>query len=112
VKLAILISVTLLAGCAQSSGAMKMGPDTFLVSVHAAPVRGGIPGAQSLAISEANQKCESMGREVKVTNTSARRSGHLPGGTAEVIFQCLEKGDADLARPDYKTPQTVTLIDE
>lgn len=30
-----------LAGCAQSSGAMKMGPDTYSVSVHAAPVLGG-----------------------------------------------------------------------
>ena len=40
----------LLVACAQSSGVLKLGPDTYSVSVHAAPARGGEVGARKLAI--------------------------------------------------------------
>jgi hypothetical protein len=34
---AVMISLT---GCVNSSGVLPMGPDTYSISVHAAPVRG------------------------------------------------------------------------
>ena len=103
--------VLLLSACAQSSGALKMGPDTYSLSVHAAPVRGGEPGARNLALSEANTKCESEGKEILVTNIASGRSTHLPGGTVEVTFRCLAKGDPDLQRPTYRTAPTSVIED-
>lgn len=101
----------LMSACAQSSGVLKMGPDTYSVSVHAAPARGGEPGARSLALTEANQKCEGEGKEIIVTNISSGRSTHLPGGTVEVTFQCLAKGDPDLQRPSYQAAPSIVIED-
>lgn len=100
-----------LTACAQSSGALKMGPDTYSLSVHAAPARGGESGARNLALTEANAKCESEGKEIVVTNISSGRSTHLPGGTVEVTFRCLAKGDPDLQRPVYRTAPTTVIED-
>lgn len=85
-----------------------MGPDTYSVSVHAAPARGGASGAQKIALTEAKQRCQAAGKEILVTNISSGPSSHLPGGTVDVTFRCLARGDADLARPTYKSvPDTV-----
>lgn len=100
--------LAMLAGCAQSSGVLNMGPDTYTTSVHAAPARGGVPGARQIALTEAGDHCRAMGREILVTNISSGRSAHLPGGTVDVTFRCLAKGDPDLQRPDYRrAPDTV-----
>lgn len=98
----------LLAACAQSSGVLKMGPDTYSVSVHAAPVRGGESGARKLALTEANERCSTVGKEILVTNIASGSSSHFPGGTVEVTFLCLSKGDPELQRPSYRSvPSTV-----
>ena len=97
----VLIPIALLAGCTQSSGVLKMGPDTYSVSVHAAPARGGEPGAMRLAMTEANQTCLSQGREILVNNVTSGRSSHFPGGTVDLIFQCLDRADSTLQRPSY-----------
>jgi hypothetical protein len=100
--------VLALSACAQSSGVLKMGPDTYTVSVHAAPARGGEVGAQNLALTDAGNYCTSMGKEILVTNTSSGASTHLRGGTVQITFRCLSKGDPELQRPDYRAvPKTV-----
>lgn len=104
-----LLSIALLAGCVQSSGVLKMGPDTYSVSVHAAPARGGIPGAQRLAMNEANQACMSQGREILVQNISSGPSRHYPGGTVDVTFQCLARNDPSLYRPTYRSVPNVLI---
>ena len=43
-----LLVLRLMSACAQSSGVMKLGPDTYTVSVHAAPARGGESGAKHI----------------------------------------------------------------
>lgn len=106
-----LATAALLSACAQSSGVLKMGPDTYSVSVHAAPVRGGESGARNLALSEANARCAGEGKEIIVTNISSGRSTHLPGGTVDVTFQCLSKGDPDLQRPSYRSAPSAVIED-
>jgi uncharacterized lipoprotein YajG len=54
-KLIALSASILLTACAQSSGVLKMGPDTYSVSAAAAPARGGYSEARKLALTEANQ---------------------------------------------------------
>lgn len=101
--------VLALGGCAQSSGVLKMGPDTYTVSIHASPARGGQSGAKKLAYTEAAEHCAKMGREILVTNTYSGESGHLPGGAVDVNFQCLTPGDRDLRRPSYASEPAIVI---
>lgn len=107
----VVVVCGLLSACAQSSGVLKMGPDTYSVSVHAAPARGGEAGARNLALTEANQKCAAEGKEIVVTNIASGRSTHFPGGTVDVTFRCLAKGDRDLQRPEYRTVPSAVIED-
>lgn len=100
-----------MSACAQSSGVMKLGPDTYTVSVHAAPARGGESGAKNLALSEAGIYCESNGREILVNNLNSGPSTHFPGGTVDVTFRCLGKGDPELQRPTYRPAPAITIED-
>lgn len=111
-NLLLLFIFIFLTACAQSSGVLKMGPDTYSVSVHAAPARGGESGARNLALTEANKKCTEEEKEILVTNISSGRSSHFPGGTVEVTFQCLVKGDPDLQRPTYRDAPTTIIEDQ
>lgn len=105
----IFFAPLLLVGCAQSSGVLKMGPDTYSISVHAAPARGGESGARSLAMEEAHTHCSSFNKEIVVTNISSYASTHLPGGTADIIFQCLDSDDPELQRPKYRNAPDVLI---
>lgn len=105
----LLFTCLFLISCAQSSGVLKMGPDTYSVSIHAAPARGGEPGAKKLAITEANNYCISLGKEILVTNISTYPSSHFPGGTADVTFLCLAKSDPELQRPVYKKAPDILI---
>ena len=106
-----LSTLSLLSACAQSSGVLKLGPDTYTVSVHAAPARGGESGARNLALTEANEHCQSQSREILVTNLNSGRSTHFPGCTVEVTFRCLEKGDPELQRPTFRRAPDITIED-
>lgn len=98
----------LLAACAQSSGVLKMGPDTYSASAAAAPARGGYSEARKLALSDANQYCAQMGKEILVTNIGTATTNVYGAGSADVTFRCLAKGDPELQRPEYrKSPDTV-----
>jgi hypothetical protein len=88
-----------------------MGPDTYSVSVHAAPARGGEAGARNLALTEANQKCAAESKEIVVTNITSGPSTHFPGGTVDVTFRCLAEGDPDLQRPEYRTAPSAVIED-
>lgn len=107
----VIATGVLVTACAQSSGVLKMGPDTYTVSVHAAPARGGESGARALALTDANERCTREGKEILVTNISSGRSTHLPGGTVDVTFRCLAKGDPDLQRPVYRAAPAAVIED-
>jgi hypothetical protein len=46
-----------LSGCAMTSGVMDTGNGTYMVSAHAAPIRGGAAGANGVAYNDANAFC-------------------------------------------------------
>lgn len=102
----------ILCGCSQSSGVLKMGPDTYTVSVHAAPIRGGESGARKIALTEASNKCVAEGGEILVTNIESKPSSHLAGGTVNLTFRCLSANDPDLKRPEYKPAPNVVIEDK
>ena len=83
----LLAASATLPGCAINYDVLKVGPDTYQVAALAAPIRGGIAGAQQMAVARANKQCESLGKEVTVTNIE---TGHeFPAnGRAVVTFSC------------------------
>lgn len=106
--LSVLVAASLLAACASSSGALAVGPDTYLVSNKRSAWSGGPEGAKKDAIVEANAHCSSMGKEVLVTNIESRNRGNEGAGSADVYFRCLQSGDPELQRPNYeRAPDTV-----
>lgn len=70
-----LATLSVVAGCATSSGVLPMGPDTYSVSADSGFE--GYSAAKRLALVEAQDYCSSLGRELLVINT---QSSHIPGG--------------------------------
>ncbi|MCY1420999.1 hypothetical protein D9M71_366400 [compost metagenome] len=101
--------VVSLSACVQSSGVLQLGPDTYSVSVHAAPARGGVSGAKEVALTEASSACHTQNKEILVTNLSSGPSAHFPGGTVDVTFQCLDRQDRALQRPTYSPAPDVLI---
>jgi hypothetical protein len=95
------VACVLFAGCAQSSGVLKVGPDTYTVSAAAAPARGGSSEARKIALTEANQHCAEMGKEILVTNVGTATINAYGAGTAEVTFRCLDKAVATTSVPAH-----------
>lgn len=85
--LAIPVTVTLLAGCAWQSEAMKLGEDTYQVSANASPARGGITGAREMALANANKKCDELRRQITVVDIKTEYA-FPANGVATVTFNC------------------------
>lgn len=98
--LSIMVCV-LLAACAQSSSVINMGPETYFVSATAAPVRGGSAAARPIALAEANAHCARLKKQILVKNIE----------NADVTFRCLEPGDPELKRPEYKKSPDIVIED-
>lgn len=100
-----LVVATLLSiiGCAQSTGAMKMGPDTYNVTADAL----GSSNARQVALSEANSHCQGMGKEILVTNTGVGQD--RARSVYDVTFKCLSTGDPDLQRPNYESAADIVI---
>ena len=88
-----------------------MGPDTYTVSAAAAPARGGSSEARKIALTEANEHCTQMGKEILVTNVGTATTNIHGAGSAEVTFRCLTKGDPELQRPEYRRPPDAVIED-
>lgn len=105
-------AVIILAGCTQSSGVLKLGPDTFTTSASAASTRGGPSEARKIVLTEANEYCAQLGKEILVTNIGTAITNYQYGhGTAEITFRCLAKGDPALQRPEFRQTPDVTIED-
>jgi hypothetical protein len=77
----------IVAGCAWQSEAQKVGPDTYQVSANASPARGGVTGAQQMALANANKKCDSMHKEITVTDIKTEHA-FPTNGVATITFTC------------------------
>jgi hypothetical protein len=84
-----------LMGCQMSSGVVKMGSDTYSVSVNAAPARGGVSGAKGAAYAQANAECQKQGKQLLTVN---EQTGYAfpANGTVDLTSRCLASGDPAL----------------
>ena len=104
----ISLILVILAGCTRSSGILKVGPDTYTTWAAASPVRGGAAEARRIVLSEANEYCEQLGKEILVTNLGTSLQA---AGQSELTFRCLSKGDLGLQRPEFRQTPDVTIED-
>jgi hypothetical protein len=97
-----------LTGCAMSTGILPAGPDTYTVSEHFAPIRGGSTTAQQTALTEANAFCAGQGRQFLPVDMLTPFSAN-PYGTTNysVTFRCLSPGDPELARSHLAPTQII-----
>lgn len=89
-----------LSACAQSTGVLPMGPDTF--SVATSDELGGVVAAKRAAVSEATGFCAARGQQmVAMQSQSAVRPDWVgdPIGHHDFTFRCLDGNDPQLGRP-------------
>jgi hypothetical protein len=105
-------AVFVVAGCAQNSGVLKMGPDTYSVTAGASHGRGGMAEAKRMAYGDAAAECQRQGREFLVIGERATPESWTSGmNNVALDFRCLQTGDPELLRPRMvKTPDTVIEV--
>lgn len=109
----ILFLIVLLSGCASNSGVVRIGPDTYMVSIQAATGFSGLGNLKADAFQEANQYCTSQKKHIRVVNTSESSPPYVLGNypRVEIQFMCLDETDSELTRPKMeKAPDTVIQI--
>lgn len=89
-----------LMACSNSSGVLKIGPDTFTISTSASPGKGGIPAAKRIAYQEAGEECARRGGlEVFALNEKTASPTWTEGmASMELNFRCLRSDDPEFQR--------------
>lgn len=88
----------ILSGCAMSSNVMDAGNGTYMISAHAAPIRGGAAGANDVAYSAANDFCVQKGGHAVVIGDNVRDvyQGAFSGSSRGFSGGVFAAGNADL----------------
>ena len=111
-RLALMLMILVfLTSCAQNSGIVTVGPDTFMVSRQAATGFTGMGTLKAQALEEARRFCSSSKKEVQVVNTTDSQPPYILGNfpRTEVQFMCLSTGDPELTRPKLGSRPDVVI---
>ena len=96
---ASVLTAALLAGCANSSGVVKIGPETYTINTSASPGKGGVPAAKRMAYEEAASACASQGLAVFTLSEKTASPTWTEGmATMELNFRCLRPDDPEFKR--------------
>ena len=96
----LLVAALLLAGCAASTDAVKVGPNRYQIAADASQPRGGAAGAQRIATERAAVTCGAKKMQVDVLSVETGKV--LPfAGTATVTFQCVPITEVPSARASH-----------
>jgi predicted small secreted protein len=108
--LIVVISALVLAACA-NTGAMKIGKDTYSISVRV-PFSGP-SGAKGEALKDANAFCAKQNKQVLLQNEKSYECAlHGGCGEAEIIFLCLDENDPRYAAsPKLRKDNGVTTVE-
>ena len=92
-------STVALAGCVTSSGILAAGPNTYTMTEHVAPIRGGGMEAQRTALDKANAFCRSQRREMMPVDLKESDYRGIYGATSyTATFRCLLPTDPEFRR--------------
>jgi hypothetical protein len=98
------LALLALAGCANSSGVLPLGPDTFTVSTSASPGKGGVPAAKRIAYGEARDSCAAQGLRVLVLSEHSASPSWTEGmARTDLSFRCLREDDPEFKRQRVET---------
>ena len=101
------ILVTIISGCATSTGVFSAGKDTFTVIESANTNITTLGKLKKRAYTKANTYCEKRG---KVMQPIATETGESPFLNFELRFLALDPNDPDVSRPILE-PTADTMID-
>ena len=96
IKRIFICAVVLTAGCASSSEALRVGPDTYSITASASGVGGDILGAQRKAQEDAAKHCAKSGTKSWLIDQKLIARGR--GAEAVVTFKCLSKDSPELTK--------------
>ena len=101
-----------LAACANSSGVLEIGPDTFTISTSASPGKGGIPAAKRIAYQEDTAECNQRGLKVFALSEKTSSPTWTEGmASMELNFRCLGADDVEFQRQKLQsTPDKILEI--
>ena len=83
-----------LSGCAESSGILPAGPDTYTLTEPVSSMAGGEIEAQRVVLQKANGFCTSKGREMMPLDLKDEGAPYGPTGYS-ATFRCLLPTDAE-----------------
>jgi len=115
-KRAVLYPITLISiglaisGCSSSSGAIKIGLDTYTIATSASFGKGGIPAAKRIAYEEAGEQCKKLGNlEVYTLSEKSNGTTWVDGMFRfELNFRCLRSTDPEFKRQNLQsTPDSI-----
>ncbi|MGP4988182.1 MULTISPECIES: hypothetical protein [Pseudoalteromonas] len=92
-KYSIISLVIVLAGCAQNSGIIPMGGETYMVSRQAATGFTGMGTLKAEAMREAYTQCQKSQKMVKILETIDAKPPFIFGNfpKTEIRFKCVEE---------------------
>lgn len=97
--------VALATACTSSSGVVRTGPETYMISRTEKGFKGSSGVVKAAALDEANRYCESRGKVMKLISTSQKDMVPFKSdASAEVHFKCLDPNDPELR--SSKTTET------
>lgn len=86
---ALLVSMV---GCATSSGVLKTGTNTYVVTTSASPGAGGMAAAKKSAYDQANQECTKQGLSINTTEDHSTAPSWTDGMyVVNLTFRCEKK---------------------
>lgn len=97
--------VMVISACSHSSGAIKIGPETYTIATSASWGKGGIPAAKRIAYEEAAEQCTKQGNlEVFTLSEKSNATTWVDGMFRfELNFRCLKAGDPEFKRQNLQS---------
>ena len=109
----LMVTTSLLAGCASNTGIVPMGRDTYMIAKQQGTGFPGLGSMKAEIITEAVQFCEKQGKEFQLTATKETQPPYILGNypRSEIEFMCLKDGDKELQRPRLQpVPNTIIQV--
>lgn len=97
-------AVLWLAGCAQNSGIISLGDNTYMVSRQAATGFTGMGTLKAEALKEAYAQCSKTRKSVKIIETIDAKPPYILGNfpKTEVHFKCINNEPKEEAQSNYR----------
>ena len=82
--------LSVVVGCAASSGVIKLSSDTYKITTTATLSGGGEAAANGAAYREAQATCTSQGKEMRLV--AEQNDAQMTGASVNVTFRCVTTG--------------------